>query len=64
MRAAPKEHLGDGVYVRADETGLILTAENGERATDTIYLEPEVWAALAAYVASLATIAERMRAAR
>ena len=45
-----KEYIGDGVYVE-DEHGMIkLTAEDGIRATDTIYLEPEVLASLLRWV--------------
>ena len=33
-----KRYLGDGAYVEFDGNGLKLTAENGMRATDTIYL--------------------------
>ncbi len=33
-----KAHLGDGAYVDFDGFGLVLTAENGITATDTIYL--------------------------
>lgn len=43
-------YLGDGVYVRWDGFMLCLTTENGVETTNTIYLEPEVWRALAAYV--------------
>lgn len=48
-----KSYLGDGVYVDVDAGGLVLTAENGIAATDTIYLDPEVWQALLDYVANL-----------
>lgn len=48
-----KVYLGDGAYVEYDGSGLILTAENGVYATDKIYLEPDVYAALVAFVASL-----------
>jgi hypothetical protein len=52
----PKAYLGDGVYVREDEgRGLVLTTENGMRETNTIVLEPEVWRALASYVARVST---------
>jgi hypothetical protein len=50
-----KEYLGDGAYVNFDGYSLILTAENGIRATDTIVLEPNVWLALVAYVERLAS---------
>lgn len=46
---ADKVYLGDGVYVQNDPqwpAQLILTAENGIEATDTIYLEPDVQRAL------------------
>ena len=42
------DYLGDGVYIdiqpgaSPDFTNVILTAENGIRATDTIYLDSEV----------------------
>lgn len=48
-----KHYLGDGAYVDFDGFMLILTAENGIEATDTIYLEPEVWERLEQYVARL-----------
>lgn len=47
-----KVYLGDGVYVATDDYGLVLTTENGIEATNTIYLEPEVYAALARFVAA------------
>lgn len=36
-----KRYLGDGVYVAFDEDGgqIVLTAEDGQRASDTIYLD-------------------------
>lgn len=46
-------YLGDAVYVDHDERGLVLTTENGIEATNTIVLEPEVWAALVQYVRPL-----------
>lgn len=46
----PKAYLGDGAYVEFDGYGLVLTTEDGMRATNTIYLEPEVYRALVAYV--------------
>jgi hypothetical protein len=47
-----KEYLGDGAYVRWDAgtQHIVLTAENGVVATDIIYLEPEVIAALVQYL--------------
>ena len=49
-----KTYLGDGCYVDFDGYSLWLTAENGIEATDRICLEPAVYSALLAYVASLA----------
>lgn len=38
-----KQYLGDAVYCEPDgHGGVILTTEDGYRATNTIYLEPEV----------------------
>jgi hypothetical protein len=43
MSTHRKAYLGDGVYAERDENGrVVLTAENGISASDTIYLEPEV----------------------
>ena len=42
-------YLGDGVYVKEDGYGLVLSTEDGVRTTNTIWLEPEVWYALKAY---------------
>ena len=45
-----KEYLGDAVYVEQRDGMLKLTTEDGISTTNTIYLEPEVYAALVAYV--------------
>lgn len=45
-----RDYLGDGVYAVHDGFGIWLTAEDGVRATDTIYLEPGVFAALEHFV--------------
>lgn len=46
-----KAYLGDAVYVEHDQYGrLVLTTEDGRTATNTIVLEPEVYAALLDYV--------------
>lgn len=45
-----KCYLGDGVYIAHDGYSLILTTENGISITNTIVLEPEVVAALSAYM--------------
>lgn len=44
-----KTYLGDSVYVAAWEDGLVLTTENGNGPTNTIFLEPSVYLALQAY---------------
>lgn len=44
--ATMRDYLGDGVYAAHDGFDIWLTAENGSRATDAIYLEPEVLKAL------------------
>ena len=41
-----KEYIGDGVYARFDGYGIELTTENGVLTTNTIYLEPCVYACL------------------
>lgn len=45
-----KRYLGDGVYVEWSMESLVLTTENGIEVTNRIYLEPEVYAALVAFV--------------
>ena len=46
-----KSYLGDSVYVDINIDGqLVLTTENGMGASNTIYLEPEVYQALVSYV--------------
>lgn len=47
--ASNKAYIGDGVYVAFDGYSLILTAEDGVRATNTIYLEPVVMDSLIEY---------------
>lgn len=46
-----KAYLGDGVYAAFDQVRgcLVLTTEDGIRATNTIYFEPDVLEALALY---------------
>jgi hypothetical protein len=48
-----KTYIGDSVYVDFDGYSLILTTENGGEPSNTIYLEPIVWADLVAYVKRL-----------
>ena len=46
-----KEYLGDAVHAEIDNLwGVTLTTEDGYRATNTIYLEPEVINALLEYL--------------
>ena len=45
-----KEYLGDGAYVEFDGYGLRLTAEDGVRVTNQVYLDPSVYAALLRFV--------------
>ncbi len=42
-----KVYVGDAVYAELNEFGqIVLTTEDGIAATNTIYLEPEVWTQL------------------
>jgi len=50
-----KQYLGDGAYIDFDGYALILTTEDGIDETNRIVLEPEVYAALVAYVERLTT---------
>ena len=51
MKAIQKTYLGDGVYAALNEADqLVLTAENGISATNTIFIEKEVWDALLIFV--------------
>jgi hypothetical protein len=45
-----KAYLGDGVYIHAEYGGVMLTTEDGIQVTNSIFLEPEVYAALVEYV--------------
>lgn len=49
----PKLYLGDGVYAAHDGFGVWLTAEDGERATDGIYIEPAVLSSLVMWIEKL-----------
>ena len=53
MTPGDKAYIGDGVYVALDSGMIRLTTENGYEATNTIYLELEVWRALKAWVEDL-----------
>lgn len=45
-----KQYLGDGVYAEYDGFYFILTTENGIERLNAIYMEPDVWDSLLAYV--------------
>lgn len=45
-----KDYLGDGVYAAYDGYQIVLTAEDGIMATDTIYIDPHVETALKCYI--------------
>ncbi len=61
----PKSYLGDGVYADIDEIGrLVLTTEDGVRATNTIVFEPEVYVAFRKYMRSRPEFADLEAAAR
>lgn len=44
------DYLGDGVYVNFDGYGLTLKANDHKNPTDTVYLDPSVYAALLRFV--------------
>lgn len=50
-----RQYLGDGLYVEWNGERIILSAENGISATDTIYLDGDTWAALVDYIDRLRT---------
>jgi hypothetical protein len=53
-RLTDRLYLGDGVYVAFDGYGVVLTTQNGEGPpTNTIVLEPAVWALLRGWVERL-----------
>lgn len=54
MPTKDKFYLGDGLYAHYDGRGIWLTAEDGTRVTDRVFLEPHVWMALKKYVEELA----------
>lgn len=45
-----KTYLGDGVYADIVQGMIVLTTENGVDVSNTIFLEPEVYAALQEWV--------------
>lgn len=48
-RAEFREYLGDGAFVGFDGFNVVLTAEDGARATDVVYLEPRCYASLVSW---------------
>lgn len=44
-----REYLGDGAFVGFDGFNVVITAEDGVRATDVVYLEPRGYASLVAW---------------
>lgn len=51
--AEKKVYLGDAVYARFDGYAIVLTTEDGLSTTNTIVLEPEVYAYLAEFARTL-----------
>ena len=45
-----KDYIGDGLYAQFANEMLMLTTEDGISATNTIFLEPEVFVALCHYI--------------
>lgn len=45
-----KQYLGDGVYAAFDGFQIVLTVEDGISEKARIYLDPNVWLSLEAYV--------------
>ena len=62
MPLIEKRYLGDGVFVEISGGMLVLTAEDGIRATDTIYLEVEMYEALVAFYEEAARAARYAQA--
>jgi hypothetical protein len=59
--ASLKRYLGDSVYVDFSYGQFVLTTEDGVRTTNTIFLEPEIYEALVAYVRDLKVQLEKPR---
>lgn len=53
-KATAVEYVGDGVYAAYDGYGFWITAEDGIKATDVVYLEPYAWKLLARFVQTVA----------
>ena len=46
-------YLGDGVYVKMDGHFVVIYTHNGYHTTNSVFLEPEVLAALKKYLEAL-----------
>lgn len=44
-----KIYLGDGAYAKFDGFGIWVTAEDGVRIMERVYLEPHAWRALKSF---------------
>jgi len=53
MNPGEKCYLGDAIYAKNDGHGIELTTEDGIRATNVIYLEPDVIVALLRILGSM-----------
>ena len=53
-----KEYIGDGVYVDIEAGMIRLTTEDEIRVTNVIYLEPDVFSMLLAYVKRTAIMSD------
>ena len=51
--AVSKRYIGDAVYADVEGGMIVLTTEDGIAATNTIYLEMEVWHALVRFVSDV-----------
>ncbi len=58
MTHCQPDYIGDGVYVRHDGYSVVLTTERASGRTDTIYLEPQVLAALLAWLKRISSAQE------
>ena len=56
-----KTYLGDGVYLRCDGFGLVLTTENGYEVTNRVVLEPHMTKLIQDYYQSCLDIARSAR---
>lgn len=57
MTGKYQEYLGDGVYAEVEHGMIKLTTEYGEKTTNTIFMEPEVFRALVAWEKQIRQVA-------